>query len=178
MDNRMLSGLLNPVRMKILQLFMTNETATVRKIAADMPDIPSASLYRHINKLVAYDILEICAENKIRGTIEKVYRLKNNPLLEGNQLFQKGNSEELFNVFYTFVMSLLKDFRVYLDTENYELENDRVGFRSYPLYLSDEESDEFLEDLKKSLIKIQNNTASNERRLRKFSFVILPGDEK
>jgi DNA-binding transcriptional ArsR family regulator len=178
MDSKVLSGLLNPIRMKILLILMSIETATAKRIAEDMPDIPPASLYRHINKLVADDILEICAENKIRGTLEKVYRLKSNPFQEVNERLKNGNKEELYQVFYTFVMTLLSDFRDYLEGGNYDLEKDRVGFRSYPLYMSDGECDEFFKTFKNSLDQLQHNESSEERRLRKFSFVMMPGDQK
>lgn len=178
MDNKTLSGLLNPVRMKILQFLIKNETATVKNISEDMPNIPPASLYRHINKLIADDILEICAENKIRGTVEKVYRLKTNPFAEVNKQIKDYSGEELFNMFYTYVMTLLDDFQNYLNTKDYDLERDQVGFRSYPLYLSDEECDEFFKDLKKSLNKLQENKTVEGRRLRKFSLVMMPGEEK
>jgi DNA-binding transcriptional ArsR family regulator len=178
MDNKVLSGLLNPVRMRILQILMRNETATTRVIAEDLPNVPAASLYRHINKLVEDDILEICGEKKIRGTVEKLYRLKNNPFKLIEELAEKGGREDYYNIFYTFAMTLLMDFNNYSNIENYNMLEDRVGFRSFPLYLSDEECDEFLNILKTALIKVVDNKPNNGRRLRKFSYVIMPEEEK
>lgn len=177
MDSKILSGLLNPVRMKILQLFLQHETETVKRIAEELPDIPTASLYRHINKMVEDGILEICAEYKIRGTVEKVYRLKSNPLLQMNEQIKDASKEELFGYFYSYVMALLSDFEDYLSGKDYDLAQDRVGFRSFPLYLNDQECDELRHTLKDALIKFENNKPGKERRLRKFSFVIMPGEE-
>lgn len=177
MDNKVLSGLLNPVRMRIMQILIVNETASARAIAEELPDIPIASLYRHINKLVNDGILEICSENKIRGTVEKIYRLKSNPLQEMNDKVQKGSKDEMYNVFYTFVMTQLMDFNSYLNNSFCDLERDKVGFRSFPFYLSDEESDEFLNDLKNAILKIKDNKPGEGRKLRKFSFVIMPAEE-
>jgi len=177
MDNKVLSGLLNPVRMRILQILMINETVTAKVIAEEMPDIPPASLYRHINKLVSDDILEISSENKIRGTVEKVYKLKNNPFQQINELVEKGTKEELYNIFYTFAMTLLIDFNSYLNVDGYNLEKDRVGFRSFPLYLSDEECDEFFKDIKAALVKVMDNKPDDKRKLRKFSYAVMPASQ-
>lgn len=177
MDSRILSGLLNPVRMKILQLFLQHETETVKRIAEELPDIPTASLYRHINKMVEDGILEICAEYKIRGTVEKVYRLKSNPLLQVNEQIKDASKEELFGYFYSYTMALLSDFENYLMGQDYDLVEDKVGFRSFPLYLNDQECEELLHTIKESLVKFENNKPGEERRLRKFSFVMMPAEE-
>lgn len=178
MDNKVLSGLLNPVRMRILQILMINDTATAKVIAEEMPDIPAASLYRHINKLVGDEILEICGENKIRGTVEKVYKLKRNPFQQVYELAEKGGKEEHYNMFYTFVMTQLMDFNNYLAGKDYDMKRDKVGFRSFPLYLSDEESDEFFNDLKAAVMKVMNNKPGEKRKLCKFSYAIMPAVER
>ncbi len=177
-DYKTLSGLLNPIRMRILQTLLGQETVTTRVIAEQLPDIPQASLYRHINKLVKDEILEICEENKIRGTVEKVYRLKTNPFQQIQEAVEQGGKEEHFQLFYTFAMSLLTDFHHYVNTEDYDMERDRVGFRSYPFYLSDEECDAFLEEMKQALIKVARNEPNGQRTLRKFSFTMMPGKDE
>ena len=45
---------------------------TIRKA---LPDIPIASLYRHIKILADSSILMVVGENRIRGTVESVYQL-------------------------------------------------------------------------------------------------------
>ncbi|WP_026183997.1 helix-turn-helix domain-containing protein [Desulfitobacterium hafniense] len=163
MASNALNSLLNPVRMNILQLFLENETETVKRIAEELPDLPPASLYRHVNKLVEDEIIEVCAEYKIRGTVEKVYRLKNDPSLH----------------FYAFAMTLLRDFDKYLQNKDYNLVQDRIDFQSYALYLSDQECDELAQTLRETLHKMADTkSGGGERRLRKFSFAVIPGDEK
>lgn len=177
MDNKVLSGLLNPIRMRIMQIVLKNQTATTKMFADDLPSVPPASLYRHINRLVEDGILEVCGENKIRGTIEKVYRLRHNPFQEMEGLGTSGHKEEHDNLFYTFAMSLLSDFNQYTSREGYDLLKDKVGFRSFPLYLNDEECDEFLEAMKGILRNSTGNGPENGRTLRKFSFTIMPTEE-
>lgn len=177
MDNKLISGLLNPVRMRILQICLKHDTITTRQIAEMMSDVPIASLYRHINKLSQEHILEVIEENKIRGTIEKVYKLKTNPLTLIHQSVEQGGKEELFNMFYTFVMSMLSDFQGYIDQDSYHLIEDRVGFRSFALYLSDAEVDEFLKNYRLLIEEAQEKEQSAERRLRKLSLIMMPSHD-
>ncbi|HSP46652.1 MAG TPA: helix-turn-helix domain-containing protein [Clostridiaceae bacterium] len=177
MDNKVLSGLLNPIRMRMMQIVLKNQTATTKMFADDLPHVPPASLYRHINRLVADGILEVCGENRIRGTIEKVYRLRHNPFQEMEDIGTSGHKEEHDNLFYTFAMTLLSDFNNYTSTEGYDLQKDKVGFRSFPLYLNDEECLEFIDALKVLLQNVTSNGPENGRSLRKFSFTIMPTEE-
>ena len=54
---------------------LLHETGTVKEIRKALPDIPSASLYRHIKILADSSILMVVGENRIRGTVESVYQL-------------------------------------------------------------------------------------------------------
>jgi DNA-binding transcriptional ArsR family regulator len=49
---------------------------TAGEMAEKLQDIPQASLYRHINALLKEEeILTVVSENRIRGTLEKVFSL-------------------------------------------------------------------------------------------------------
>ena len=65
---------MNPARQRIFQYFLLHETGTVKEIRKALPDIPSASLYRHIKILADSSILMVVGENRIRGTVESVYQ--------------------------------------------------------------------------------------------------------
>ena len=64
---------MNPARQRIFQYFLLHETGTVKEIRKALPDIPSASLYRHIKILADSSILMVVGENRIRGTVHSVY---------------------------------------------------------------------------------------------------------
>lgn len=66
---------MNSARQRIFQYFLLHETGTVKEIRKALPDIPSASLYRHIKILADSSILMVVGENRIRGTVESVYQL-------------------------------------------------------------------------------------------------------
>lgn len=66
---------MNPIRQRIFQYFLLHETGTVKELKKALSDIPNASLYRHIKILADHSILIVVGENRIRGTVESVYRL-------------------------------------------------------------------------------------------------------
>ena len=178
MDHKWLTEMLNPVRMKIVQLVMERQEITSRELAGLMPDVPIASLYRHIKKLIALDILQVASETPIRGTVERTLRVNLQPFAEVEKAGQAGSADDHFRLFYSFVMALLADFSAYTRRPGgYHLEKDMVGFRSYPLYMNEEESVEFFQELGGLVEKRLHLQPDGERRLRKFSFVALPADE-
>lgn len=178
MNQDVLKSLLNPIRMKIFQHVLMNEGVTTGDLAKALPDVPQASLYRHINKMVQDEILSVASENKVRGVYEKVYAIQNNPLTAVNQVVEEEDREQLYKLCYTFAMSLLMDFGDYLKRDKIDLQGDKVGFRSIPLYLSDAESDRFLRGLYDLLEGVLEHEPSEERTLRKFSYTFMPVEEK
>lgn len=75
---------MNPVRQRIFQYLLLHETGTVKEIRKALPDVPGASLYRHMKLLTESGILTVVGENRIRGTVESIYSL-NKSALEINQ---------------------------------------------------------------------------------------------
>lgn len=174
MNKRTIEGLLNPVRMKIVMMFLDNSLHTINDVKKSVGGIPSASLYRHINRLLEDNIITVVSETKKRGAIEKTYQIKMNPFEQMNKISTEGTNEELKELFYVFAMTLVMEFNKYMEKDNVDLEKDSVGYRSFPLYVTKEENEEFLDGFRSLLGKYINNEASDERVLRKFSFVYTP----
>jgi hypothetical protein len=66
--------LLHPVRIRIVSEF-TGRERTVRDLADALPDIPQATLYRHVAALAAGGVLEQAGERAARGPSGRVYRV-------------------------------------------------------------------------------------------------------
>src|SRR5215831_1697445 len=68
-ENRVTSAdlLLHPVRLRILQTFLGDRTLTTSDLQAELPDVPPASLYRHVGKLVDAGVLAVVSERRVRG---------------------------------------------------------------------------------------------------------------
>ena len=69
--------LLHPVRLRIVQAFLGDRGAHHHDApAAELPDVPAASLYRHVARLVDAGVLAVVAERRVRGALERTYVLR------------------------------------------------------------------------------------------------------
>ncbi|HYT79398.1 MAG TPA: helix-turn-helix domain-containing protein, partial [Actinomycetota bacterium] len=68
--------LLHPVRLRILKAFLGDRALTTSQLAAELDDVPAGSLYRHVALLTKAGILQVVAERRIRGAVERTYTLR------------------------------------------------------------------------------------------------------
>lgn len=68
--------LLHPVRMRILQALFDADPLTTAQLRDRLPDIPAATMYRHIAVLADAGVLEVVDEKRVRGTVERSYRVR------------------------------------------------------------------------------------------------------
>ena len=67
---------LHPVRLRILQAFLGDRALTTGELRDELPDVPAASLYRHVARLVDAGVLSVVAERRVRGAVERTYVLR------------------------------------------------------------------------------------------------------
>src|SRR5271170_2029684 len=109
--------LLHPVRLRIVKAFLGDRALTNSQLAAELDDVPAGSLYRHIALLTKAGVLQVVAERRVRGAIERTYAMR----LLAAQL-QPGEvramtREEHSRAFMAYVAGLLADFDRYLASE-------------------------------------------------------------
>lgn len=63
---------IHPVRLRIITLLTGNELTSM-ELAKRLPEVPQATLYRHIKQLEEGGIIRITETHQVRGTVEKVY---------------------------------------------------------------------------------------------------------
>jgi DNA-binding transcriptional ArsR family regulator len=176
MPNTKVSLMLHPDRLQILTTISTRKM-TAHDLAQEL-DIPLTSLYRHLNLLVEGGLLEIVAENPIRGTVEKVYALPTPPSLSAEDLagMDKAAYEQAFMVY---IATLLRDVQRYLatkqDDEALDVLADGVELSKVRLFLTDDELRDMNSQITKLMMKAVENTPTPERKPRIFSFLFLPG---
>lgn len=178
MDYKIFESMMNPIRMKIIQAIIKNERATTKDIAKECGEVPQATLYRNINRLIKDNIIIVESENKVRGVMEKVYKINIDPFEEIENIAKENNKEKVLNLFYNFMMTLMKDFESYSKREEINILEDIVGFRSYPVYLTDEEAKEMMLEIRESIFKRVENKKTEDRKLRKLSTVFVPINEE
>ena len=68
--------LLHPVRLRIVKAFLGDRALTTRQLAAELPDVPAASVYRHVGRLAEAGVLHVVSERRVRGITERTYMLR------------------------------------------------------------------------------------------------------
>jgi DNA-binding PadR family transcriptional regulator len=167
--------ILHPVRMRIIQNLI-NQQLTSQQLKEMLPDIPQASLYRNIKKLVEAEVIGIVDEIPIRGTVEKVYSVNDQHLSITPEEMNNLSREEHMGFFINFMANLMGEFERYLSKEKIDLIADGVSFRQTPLYLSDAEFAQFVSDLRAAYAKVTPNKPDKGRKKRTLATIIIPGE--
>ncbi|MBN6187337.1 helix-turn-helix domain-containing protein [Aneurinibacillus sp. BA2021] len=166
--------LLHPVRMRIIQTVAARESMTVQQMAEKLPDIPQATLYRHLNKLLAGGVLTVVEQRQIRGAVEKVYALERQGANLTLEDLRTATTDDHMRYFTTFLAVLMSEYGRYLDQDSFDLAGDGVMYRQAALHLSDEEFMEFLQELTAVYKKASEKKPGKGRRQRNIATIIIP----
>ena len=159
---------MNPVRQRIFQYFLLHETGTVKDLKKSMSDVPTASLYRHIKILTDHAVLTVVGENRIRGTVESIYRL-NKIVLETEDAGGKAVQMAL--------LSLCASFARYYAKGDADPQNDMLLFTNCTLTLTDEEFSGFLSEVNVVTLKYMKTEATADRKPRRITLISAPVDK-
>lgn len=168
--------LLHPVRLRVVQAFLGDRVLTTAELHELLPDVPTASLYRHVAVLADAGLLEVTAERRVRGAAERSYRLVVEAAPVAPADAAAMTAEEHGRAFTAFVASLLADFGRWLDRGDVDPGRDGVGYSQAALWLDDAEFAEFLTEVRELVGRRMANQPAGERRRRLLSTVLLPGD--
>jgi len=150
----------------------------VQQIATVLPDVPQATLYRHLNILLKGEILTVVRENKVRGTIEKVFALAEHGADLSEEEIARASREDHLNYFFRFLIHLLGDFENYLRREELDMRADGVTYRQYSSYLSDQEYSKLIASISGLLKSASNYDPTPDRKLRSITTIAIPLDIK
>lgn len=174
MNEKLMEFLNNPVMCRMLIEIQEQKQTTAKKLTKLCSDIPQATLYRHLNKMLENGILKVVEEKRIRGTIEKVYAL-NLPLeINKEDMLKENAGREYFKIFTQFSMGLMKEFQEYTEKDNINILEDGSGFWSIPLYLSKKELKDVASKIQDILDPLFLNKPNSYRKLHSISVIITP----
>lgn len=159
---------MNPVRQRIFQYFLIHDTGTVKELRKALPDIPSASLYRHIKILADSSILMVVGENRIRGTVESVYQLNKEAMATEDE---SGTAVQMS------LLSICAAFAKYFSTGNADPQKDMLLFTNCTLLLTDEEFSEYLSEINQITVKYMKQATSKNSKTRGITLISAPTNE-
>jgi len=163
---------LHPQRMAILRV-LAGETLTTKQLADRLPDIPAATLYRHVALLQAAGIVRVVAERQVRGAVERTYALGDRTVLGPEDLAQ-ASADDHFRYFATFAAGLIDEFGRYVHEGEPDLARDGVGYREHVLNITDAELRDLLAEVRAAIERRAGNAPDAERKPRLLATVTMP----
>ncbi len=169
--------LLHPVRLRIVQAFLGDRALTTSQLSAELSDVPAASLYRQVARLVDAGVLQVVAERRVRGAVERTYVLRLAAASIGPAEAAAMTADEHRQAFMAYVAGLLADVDRYLQRGDIDLLRDQVTYQMAGLWLDDAEYAELLRDLVRVLQPRLANAPGKGRRRRILATVLLLGED-
>jgi DNA-binding transcriptional ArsR family regulator len=167
---------LHPVRIRILRA-VAGARLTTHDLAALLPDIPQATLYRHLATLVKAGLIEVVEERKIRGAVERVYALPAHGATLDAAALATATPDDHTRYFTAFVSSLLSEFSRYLARERVDFAADGAGYQQIILHLTDAELARFAADLNQVIGPLLAHEPGPDRVPRLLATILLPVDQ-
>lgn len=169
MKQDIMSACMNPARQRILQVLALRQSATPGQLSEALPDIPRASLYRHLRILQEAKMIEVCEEKAIRGTVERSYALKQgqNPQGDNVQALIQGALAELSS-----------RFSAYFAKPNADPVRDMLTLSCATLLLTDEEYENLLRSIGTIYADALENQMKPGRKQRSLTFISIPVAEE
>ena len=166
-------AILHPQRLRIIRTLAAG-ALTTKALATAVPDIPQASLYRHLSTLLDAGVIEVVAERPVRGVVERRYGLVTGAAMLSGADLADATREDHFRFFSMFATDLIGQFSRYLERDLIDLEADGVGYREAVLHLTDNEFAAFITSLRTLLVPLAQNEAGGGRTPRLLATVLFP----
>ncbi|MGE7439391.1 helix-turn-helix domain-containing protein [Kitasatospora sp. NPDC001175] len=155
--------LAHPIRLRIVHAMGGGRLLTTAQLCARIPEASKATVYRHIDLLVSGGILEVAEEHRVRGAVERHYRLCQDRAVIGVEELRTLTPEDHRQAFTTAMTALLAEFNAYLDREETDPVADQVGYRQHALWLSPAELAELIVELRAAIAPRLANSPRPER---------------
>jgi hypothetical protein len=134
--------LLHPVRIRIVGEFAGHQRS-VRDLAAALPDVPQATLYRQVGVLVEGGVLEQVDRRSTAGADERVYRVAEGADSVPATTLDGLSPEEHRRYFGIFTASLIDALAAYVTIPGATPSEDGLSYNRIVVHLDDAERDRF-----------------------------------
>jgi DNA-binding transcriptional ArsR family regulator len=166
--------LLHPVRLRIVHAMSGGVTRTTSDLLARLPDVSKATVYRHVSLLAEAGVLEVVSEQRVHGAVERCYRLHRPRAVINPDEAASMTLEEHRHGFAAAMAALVAEFNAYLQQGNADPTEDKVAYRQIPLWLSQDELDELISQIRTILVSKMDNLPGPGRRLHLLSPILFP----
>jgi DNA-binding transcriptional ArsR family regulator len=165
--------IIHPLRLRIIEAVQGREVTT-QQIARLLPEVPQASLYRHIKMLVDGGILDVTGERRVNGIVERTYAVRKGSSRFSREEFAAISPVDHSRYFAVFLGTLASRMDHYLQQQEYDIIGEGMTYFQAVVNLTDEESQALrleLLDIAKRVVKPES---TGERRARTLGVALIP----
>ncbi|MFI7450146.1 helix-turn-helix domain-containing protein [Nonomuraea sp. NPDC049714] len=173
----MLELLGHPVRLRIVHVMRGGRTLTTSQLCARIRDVSKATLYRHIDLLATGGVLEVADERRVRGAVERRYRLRQDRATLDAETIGSLSRDDHRRGFAIAMAALLAEFNAYLDREHADPAADLVGYRQHAVWLSQDELHTLIIELRAAIAPLLANEPAPDRARYLLSPILFPAEE-
>jgi hypothetical protein len=150
---------------------------TTSQLCDRIPDTSKATVYRHIDMLCAWGILEVAEERRVRGAVERRYRLRQDRAVIDADTMESLSLDDHRRGFAAAMAALLAEFNAYVDRDHADPAADLVGYRQHALWLSRDELLEMISELRSAIVPRLANRPTPDRAQYLLSPILFPIEE-
>jgi DNA-binding transcriptional ArsR family regulator len=168
--------LAHPVRLRIVHALRGRELTTAQ-LCARIPDASKAMVYRHVELLAGHGVLEVAGERRVRGAVERRYRLHQGRATVDVEEVAALSPEDHRRVFATSMAVLIAEFGAYLGRENPDPVADLVSYRQHAVWLSRGELEGMIGELRRVIFPLLAHEPAPGRAQYLLSPVLMPVED-
>ncbi|MDQ2896728.1 MAG: ArsR family transcriptional regulator, partial [Actinomycetota bacterium] len=165
------------MRLRIVKAFLGDRALTTTQLALELDDVPAGSLYRHVALLAKAGVLQIVAERRVRGALERTYTLRLSAARISPEEAGTMTAGEHAQAFMVYVAGMLADADRYLAAGPPDPGRDGADYRMGAMWLTDAEFAQFLVDFANIAQPRLAKPPAEGRRRRMVYTVFLPAPE-
>jgi hypothetical protein len=136
--------LLHPVRLRVVHALSGGREFTTAQLSARLPEVSKVTVYRQVALLAEGGFLEVAGEQRVRGAVERRYRLRQDRAVIDADAAAAMSREDHRRGFAAAMAVLIAEFNAYLDRDGADPTADSVSYRQGTLWLSPDELAEMI----------------------------------
>ncbi|WP_026423773.1 helix-turn-helix domain-containing protein [Actinokineospora inagensis] len=169
--------LLHPIRLRVVWAMSGGRTRTTADLCASLPDVPRTTIYRHVALLADAGVLEVVAEHRVRGVVERHYRLHRARAHIDATAGATMSLDDHRHAFAAAMAALLAEFNAYLTRPGVSPFADSVSYRQSTFWLTPDELAAMTADLHRVIATRATNPPTPDRRPHLLSTIFFPTDD-
>ncbi|MEP7384461.1 MAG: helix-turn-helix domain-containing protein [Gemmatimonadota bacterium] len=178
MSTSVVDLLMHPVRIRIVNALYAGRTLTTAELRARMPGTSQATVYRHVAALAEGGVLEVDGEERVRGTVERRYRLREDQVRFDDAAAAAMSREDHRRVFTAAMAALLAEFNSYLDRSDANPRQDSVSYRQCVVWLSETELETLVAQVTAALTTLSPREPTADRTPYLLSTILFPAEKR